>query len=138
MALITRTIISCNKCGAEAQGDYAAQIVQALGDEYYLCDDCMLRLLNWLSVPVDTAPVRPSNVDSGARVKPYSYTKWDEDRLQKLFDLRASGETWTSCAQALAVSKSAIYSVLDRIKNAKPGYDLHKWQKYLDASEGGE
>lgn len=134
MALITKTMVTCNKCGKETVWDGANVIV--LDEEFYLCDECLERLLNWLSVktedtskPTITFERKTENKDTGKRAP---YVMWDEYNLNKLLDMLGQNKSTAECAEAFCVSANALRHLFYRIEHAEVGSMLYQYKSRLE------
>lgn len=143
MALITKQVLVCNKCGNEVENVSANTTI--LGEEFYFCDECLERLLNWVSrKPVtDDEAVRiakqwiaekeSTTEPETEKVKGKRFssvnTTWDEYNLEKLLTLLESGVTDGEIGKELCVSQASISSVLHRIRNSFPGEEKYKYKE---------
>lgn len=150
MALIKRVIVSCNKCGAESNGDYTSQLVNVLGEEYYLCDECTLRLLNWLSTTTESCEVvqevstkpEPTQTSTstlspivGSNDRRSSYFRWDDLANDKLVEMVNGGYNHTQIANEFRLSVASVSSQIFKIRHAKPGDQYHPWKRKI---KGGD
>ena len=137
MALISKQVLVCNKCEKEAVG--ATSNVTILGEEFYFCDDCLERLLNWVSrkpmsdtevVAVAKQFIADTEKTSHApRAK--TYTKWDDYNIDRLLSLREQGYSYDHCAEALGTTYASIMNVLHHIRDAEVGTDKYPYKQRL-------
>lgn len=144
MALIKKTVLACNKCGKEAE---TAANVTILNEEFYLCDDCLERLIRWVTTPSEPAyePEQTIGVTNGEGAQetknvfdengvpketqhrshaPISKTNflWDDYYIDKLLTLREQGNSYEACAKSLGTTCASIMNVLHRIREAEVGH----------------
>ena len=142
MALITKQVLVCNKCGNESEN--VSSNVTILGEEFYFCDECLERLLNWVSrkpvtddeavrIAKQVIAERESTEPEQEKVKGKRFssvnTTWDEYNLEKLLALLESGVTDSEIGKELCVSQASISSVLYRIRNSFPGQEKYKYKE---------
>lgn len=153
MALITKTIVTCNKCGDETvvpeetpgryiNGNVVVAPYALAGTEtqhFFLCKECLERLLGWLDRPADKTPL--PTLEYGAITlqnteKKHKRTtcniKWDEYNLDKLFNLLGQNYTDVQLAEAFATSTMAIASTLHRIRKAEVGSQFYSYKSRLE------
>ena len=139
MALIKKSILVCNKCGKEVE---ATANVTILGEEFYLCDDCLERLIRWVTVqskqeadePTTEKPEkneRPPEY-TAPKARPTVYTQWDDYNVGKLLDMWGQNYTLKQCATAFKLSVSGVNKVFVRIRQATPGTALYQYQARLN------
>lgn len=156
MALITKTIVACNKCGKEVVWD--GSNVRVLDEEFYLCDDCLERLINWLTVKSEPVVEEPKNIEVKEEVKekvsrretlptfvpngrPSTHIQWDEYNINRLLDMWGHNYKLRECGAVFKVGISGINKMLVRIREAQPGSNLYPYQarlKRLDTMRRGK
>ena len=144
MALISKQVLVCNKCEKEAVGVSAN--VTILGEEFYFCDDCLERLLNWVSrKPMSEAEVvavakqfvaerEPSTqtvTETSHAPKSKTYFKWDDYNIDRLLSLREQGYSYDGCAEALGTTSASVMNIVTRIRSATVGSNLYTYQARL-------
>lgn len=153
MALIKKSILVCNKCGNEAEAEANMTI---LGEEFYLCDKCLERLINWMSLnPTEfnqktcerfireheekKVEEKPKNVFNENGIPEYvkpeqwsTYTTWDDYNIDKLLNLWGQNLPMLKCATAFKVSRNSICNIFHRIRKSTPGSDLYKYHDRLE------
>lgn len=149
MALIKKNILVCNKCGKEAE---ASSNMTILDEEFYLCDKCLERLINWLTVKsepvkedkpsvqkeffgeeekkVSWQETQPTYVAPSGR--PTTYIQWDEYNINKLLDLWGQNLTGKQCAAQFKIGWGSVAKILTRIRQATPGTTLYPYQARLE------
>lgn len=144
MALITKQVLICNKCEKEAVG--VTSNVTILGEEFYFCDECLERLLNWVSrKPMSDTEVvavakqfiaeRESStqtvIEKSHTPRSKSYVKWDDYNIDRLLSLREQGYGYDHCAKALGTTNASILSILHHIRDAKVGTEKYPYRQRL-------
>ena len=144
MALISKQVLVCNKCEKEAVGVSAN--VTILGEEFYFCDECLERLLNWVSrKPMSDTEVvavakqfiaerEPSTqtvIKKSRAPKTKTLYKWDDYNLDRLLSLREQGYSYDGCAEALGTTSASVMNILNRIRNATVGSNWYPYQARL-------
>ena len=156
MALIKKNILVCNKCGKEAE---ASSNMTILGEEFYLCDKCLERLINWLTVKSEPVKEDKPNVQEefsqlvnecfgedekkvscqetkstyvAPSGRPTTYIQWDEYNINKLLDLWGQNFTGKQCAAQFKTGWGSVAKILTRIRQATPGTTLYQYQSRLN------
>ena len=142
MALITKQVLVCNKCGKEVANGSPNMTI--LGEEFYLCDECLERLLNWVSIPtvqevdldklaakLNQAP-EPKVVTTQTpreKGKRFSTTNvnWDDYNIDKVLTMVEQGMCDEDIGKAMCTSTASIMSLLNRIRRSTPGTDKYKY-----------
>lgn len=144
MALISKQVLVCNKCEKETVG--VSSNVTILGEEFYFCDDCLERLLNWVSrKPMSDTEVvavakqfiaerEPSTqtvvkLSHAPRVK--TYYNWSDYNIDRLLSLREQGYSYDRCAEALGTTCASVMNVLHHIRDAEVGTDKYPYKQRL-------
>lgn len=144
MALISKQVLVCNKCGKEAVE--VTSNVTILGEEFYFCDECLERLRNWVSrKPMSDTEVvamakrfiaeRESSTQTVTK-KPHaprskSYVRWDDYNIDRLLSLREQGYGYDQCAEALGTTNASIMNILQHIRDAKVGTEKYPHRQRL-------
>ncbi len=135
MALITKQILVCNKCGASKES--VESNVTILGEPFYFCDDCLETMLNWVSRQIpkvdETVPEKSEEqtVVTSKNKRSASYMSWDEYNIDRLLSLREIGYTYSECAKALGTTTASVMCILNKIRAAKVGDNHYPYQKRL-------
>lgn len=142
MALITKSLVLCNKCGKESES--GATNVTILGEEFYLCDECLERLIRWVTTqPADEEEDETPSTRVIPRVPStrgrHTWSKWDDDRLRKLIQYKNDGLEDRDIAEALAVTPASVRIRLSVIRNAKVGDNMYPYKGLLvNANQKGD
>ena len=140
MALITKQVLVCNKCGTEVTN--GSSNVTILGEDFYFCDECLERLLNWVT-PVselnEATPVSKNEVvvekttTSVSREKGQRFSatnvRWDEYNIDKVLTMVEQGMGNEDIGKALCTSSASIMCLLSRIKYSKPGTEKYPYRE---------
>ena len=144
MALITKQVLVCNKCGKEVEN--GTSNVTILGEEFYFCEDCLEKLIRWATTKsevrdepvVESKPVPEiKQVEKPTEYvhpdgRPTTYVQWDEYNLNKLLDLWGQNLTMKQCATSFKTGWGSIAKMLTRIRQATPGTTLYPYQARLN------
>ena len=148
MALISKQVLVCNKCEKEAVG--VTSNVTILGEEFYFCDECLERLLNWVSrkpmsdtevVAVAKQFIAEREPSTQEVVKPShapratTYYNWSDYNIDRLLSLRECGCSCDRCAKELGTTSASVMSILNRIRRSTVGSNLYQYRaRCLDVS----
>lgn len=144
MALITKQLLVCNKCGKEVADGSPNMTI--LGEEFYLCDECLERLLNWVSQPtiqeidlnklaakLDTPPQDTFKKPKSSTRERFSSTNiiWDEYNIDKVLSMVEKGMTNADIGSIMCTTEASIMCLLNRIKYSKPGSEKYPYRDRL-------
>ena len=127
MALIKKNVLLCNKCNKESEADPNVII---LGEEFYLCDDCLERLVQWITTKPDLIEFEKKEI---THKRPKTYFQWDDYNIRKMIGMINDRMTRQEIADKFCVTKGAIAHIINRINLAKPGSTLYQYQKCFEA-----
>ena len=136
MALITKQILECNKCGHREEN--AEANLNIFGEDFYLCDDCLENVVNWISKPINhTSRTRTDEPKHKLVPKHKPWSRWDEHRIDVLYNYLSTGWTIEYIAERMGTTKSSVFNMISRIRNSTPGDNLypHK-QKFEEVYHG--
>ena len=141
MAIITKSVLICNKCGKETEATGAN--VNILGEDFFLCDECLERLINWVSrAPLSDDEVIQLAKDMVSEEKPEkkshamkSKTKfvWDDYNIDRLLSLREQSYSYAECGKSLGTTEASVMNVLGKIRTAEVGYPKYPYKARLKA-----
>lgn len=103
MSIITKPVLVCNKCGKDVA--YAKANVTILDEEFFLCDECLDKLLSWFSLS-------------------------DEEKVERVISSPQAVETVLEMAQELKKSED-VFDENGVPKDTKP----HKSHAPLSATQ---
>lgn len=145
MAIITKSVLICNKCGKETEATGANMSI--LGEDFFLCDECLERLINWVSrAPLSDDEVIQLAKDMVGEKKPEKEEKpekkshamksktkfvWDDYKIDNLLSLREWGYSYAECAMALGTTEASVMNVLTKIRTAEVGYPKYPYKARL-------
>lgn len=135
MALITKQILVCNKCGASKES--VEPNVTILGEPFYFCDDCLETMLNWVSRQIpkvdETVPEKSEEqtVVTSKNKRSASYMHWDDYNIDRLLSLREQGYSYDGCAESLGTTNASVMCILSKIRSATVGSNLYPYQARL-------
>ena len=147
MALITKQVLICNKCGKEVAN--GASNMTILGEEFYLCDECLERLLNWVSRPtiqeidLDKLAAKLDTPSQDIVKKPTGVTRekgqrfsstnvlWDDYNIDKVLTMVEQGMTNRDIGSVMCTTEGSIVCLLNRIKHSNPGSEKYPYRDRL-------
>ena len=145
MGLIQKYSLVCNKCGTAVEG--AEANVSVLNDDFFLCDDCLTNLVNWITktIPTATEIKQSHEAETEAVVEKSTtprvrekgerspvYHRWDEQSIVLLLHLRFDQKmTYKECAKQLGVTRQSIQNILHGIRHAEVGTDKYPFRRAL-------